>query len=132
MQVGGSPFDCAGRGSTDRMRMACKRPGVRVPLAPLPGVSPGQSLLIRSSKCPARAHLQTGLGVAALGPEPGRADRQALPEFAASYQAIARRRGKKIATIAIARKLLTRAYHLLAAQATATPGMTTPHSSTAA
>ena len=36
------------------------------------------------------------------------------PEFAASYQAIARRRGKKIATTAIARKLLTRAYHLLA------------------
>jgi hypothetical protein len=34
VQMGGSPFDCAGRGSTDRMRMACKRPGVRVPLAP--------------------------------------------------------------------------------------------------
>ena len=31
------------------------------------------------------------------------------PQFAASYQAIARRRGKKIATTAIARKLLTRA-----------------------
>jgi hypothetical protein len=37
------------------------------------------------------------------------------PEFHATYTAIARRRGKKIATIAIARKLLTRAYHLLAA-----------------
>ncbi len=48
------------------------------------------------------------------------------PEFAASYQAIARRRGKKIATIAISRKLLTRAYHLLAEQATGTPGLTTP------
>jgi transposase len=36
------------------------------------------------------------------------------PEFAATYAAIARRRGKKIATIAIARKLLTRAWHLLA------------------
>ena len=36
------------------------------------------------------------------------------PEFAASYAAIAKRRGKKIATIAVARKLLTRAYHLLA------------------
>jgi transposase len=35
------------------------------------------------------------------------------PDFAASYQAIAARRGKKIATTAIARKLLTRAYHLL-------------------
>jgi hypothetical protein len=35
------------------------------------------------------------------------------PDFAATYQAIARRRGKKIATTAIARKLLTRAWHLL-------------------
>ena len=47
------------------------------------------------------------------------------PEFSAAYAAIARRRGKKIATIAISRKLLTRAYHLLtavqAAQATSTP-----------
>jgi transposase len=45
------------------------------------------------------------------------------PDFAASYQAIAKRRGKKIATTAIARKLLTRAYHLLTdAQITAPPG----------
>ena len=36
------------------------------------------------------------------------------PQFAASYQTIARRRGTKVATTAIARKLLTRAYHLLA------------------
>jgi transposase len=36
------------------------------------------------------------------------------PDFAASYAAIAKRRGTKIATIAIARKLLTRAWHLLA------------------
>ena len=43
------------------------------------------------------------------------------PEFAAAYAAIAKRRGKKIATIAISRKLLTRAYHLLAGmQATST------------
>jgi transposase len=35
------------------------------------------------------------------------------PQFAASFQAIARRRGKKIATTAIARKLVTRAWHLL-------------------
>jgi transposase len=43
------------------------------------------------------------------------------PEFAATYSSIAKRRGKKIATIAIARKLLTRAYHLLAeTQATST------------
>ena len=46
------------------------------------------------------------------------------PEFAATYAAIAKRRGKKIATTAIARKLLTRAYHLLAtahATQTSTP-----------
>ena len=43
------------------------------------------------------------------------------PQFAATYTAIAKRRGKKIAIIAIARKLLTRAYHLLAdLQATST------------
>jgi transposase len=41
------------------------------------------------------------------------------PEFAASYAAIAKRRGKKIATIAIARKLLTRAWHLLSEMETA-------------
>jgi transposase len=35
------------------------------------------------------------------------------PDFAPAYEAIARRRGRKIATTAIARKLLTRAYHLL-------------------
>jgi hypothetical protein len=35
------------------------------------------------------------------------------PEFAATYAAIAKRRGKKIATIAISRKLVTRAWHLL-------------------
>jgi transposase len=35
------------------------------------------------------------------------------PGFAATYSSIAKRRGKKIATIAIARKLVTRAWHLL-------------------
>ena len=35
------------------------------------------------------------------------------PEFAAGYEATARRRGKKIATTAVARKLITRACHLL-------------------
>jgi transposase len=46
------------------------------------------------------------------------------PDFAVTYAAIAQRRGKKIATIAIARKLLTRAWHLLnemQATGTATP-----------
>jgi hypothetical protein len=56
------------------------------------------------------------------------------PQFAVTYAAIARRRGKKIATIAIARKLLTRAYHLLAsAQATAnTPAASTTPAAAAA
>ena len=40
-------------------------------------------------------------------------------EFAASYPALAQKRGKKIATIAIARKLVTRAWHLLAEMETA-------------
>jgi transposase len=41
------------------------------------------------------------------------------PAFAASYTTIASKRGKKIATIAIARKLLTRAWHLLSEMETA-------------
>jgi transposase len=44
------------------------------------------------------------------------------PEFAAVYAATARRRGKKIATIAIARKLLTRAWHLLSEMQAADAG----------
>jgi hypothetical protein len=45
----------------------------------------------------------------------------------------AKRRGKKIATIAIARKLLTRACHLLAeAQSAGTPSTTKPPASAAA
>ncbi|MFI9325081.1 IS110 family transposase [Kitasatospora aureofaciens] len=35
------------------------------------------------------------------------------PSFAPAYQEMARRRGKKIATTAVARKLLTHAYHVL-------------------
>jgi hypothetical protein len=35
------------------------------------------------------------------------------PQFAASYAAIAKRRGKQIATIAIARKLVTRAWQAI-------------------
>jgi len=52
------------------------------------------------------------------------------PQFAPTYAAIAKRRGKKIATIAIARKLLTRAYHLLATAAPA-PAVTAAHATTA-
>jgi hypothetical protein len=51
------------------------------------------------------------------------------PEFSATYAAIAKRRGKKIATIAISRKLLTRAWHLLAAAQA--PGPATREASTA-
>jgi len=48
------------------------------------------------------------------------------PQFAVGYQAIARRRGKKIATTAVARKLLTRAWHLLT-----DAGLAVPHPATA-
>jgi transposase len=52
---------------------------------------------------------------------------QRHPGFAASYQAIARRRGKNIATTAIACKQLTRACHLLTgAQITAPQTVTAP------
>jgi transposase len=43
------------------------------------------------------------------------------PQFAASYQSIARRRGTKIATPTIARQLLTRACHLLTDAASGAP-----------
>jgi hypothetical protein len=53
------------------------------------------------------------------------------PEFAATYPGIAARRGKRIATVAVARKLLTRAYHLLADTDTdAESAGTTPDNST--
>jgi hypothetical protein len=57
-------------------------------------------------------------------------DRKRSPEFAATCQTIAKRRGKKIAAIAISRKLLTRAWHLLAAGQAAGPA--TPDASAAA
>ena len=44
------------------------------------------------------------------------------PDFAPGYEALARRRGKKIATTAVARKLITRAYHLLTDLADASAG----------
>ncbi len=48
------------------------------------------------------------------------------PEFAAAFQRIAKRRGKKIATTAIARKLATRAWHLLADAGAAAPQPAAP------
>jgi transposase len=53
------------------------------------------------------------------------------PQFSATYAAIAKRRGTKIATIAISRKLLTRAYHLLAAAQAAQAPSTAATSSAA-
>ena len=44
------------------------------------------------------------------------------PDFAPGYEVLARRRGKKIATTAVARKLTTRAYHLLADASGGAPG----------
>jgi transposase len=51
------------------------------------------------------------------------------PQFTASYAAIARRRGTKIATTAIARKLLTRAWHLLTDAERTTISQTDPTTS---
>jgi hypothetical protein len=51
------------------------------------------------------------------------------PEFAATYATLAKRRGTKIATIAIAGKLLTRAWHLLVAAQAPVPA--TPDAGTA-
>ena len=49
------------------------------------------------------------------------------PQFAATFQRIAKRRGKKIATTAVARKLLTRAWHLLTdAESIASPQPAAP------
>jgi len=78
---------------------------------------------------PARAH--PGQGPAWLRWVMNQAAQTARrsPEFAVTYAAIAQRRGKKIATIAISRKLLTRAWHLLAT--TQAPGPAAPDASTA-
>jgi len=43
------------------------------------------------------------------------------PDFAPGYEALARRRGNKIATTAVFRKLITRAYHLLTDAAAGEP-----------
>ena len=53
------------------------------------------------------------------------------PQFAVTCAAIAKRRGTKIATIAIARKLLTRAWHLLATQASTPAVRAAPAATTA-
>ncbi len=62
-----------------------------------------------------RAHLEKKgrCGCAGCCAEAARTAKR-RPEFAATFQRIAQRRGKKIATTAIARKLITRAWRLLA------------------
>jgi hypothetical protein len=58
---------------------------------------------------PARAHLQAGSAWLRRVLNQAAQTAKRSPEFAAAYAAIAQRRGTKIATIAISRKLLTRA-----------------------
>ena len=70
---------------------------------------------------PARAHPEQGSAWLRWVLNQAAQTAKRSPDFAATYSAIAKRRGKKIATIAISRKLLTRAWHLLAdMQATST------------
>ena len=49
----------------------------------------------------------------ALDPPGSRPDRQAQPPVRPAYAQLARRRGKQIATVAIARRLLARSFHIL-------------------
>ncbi len=60
-----------------------------------------------------------------MGPGQAAQTAQRSPEFSATYAVIAKHRGKKTATTAIARKLLTRACHLLA-DTQGRPVITTP------
>jgi len=63
---------------------------------------------------PARAHPGQGSTWLRWATNQAAQTAKRSPDFAATYTAIAKRRGNKIATIAIARKLVTRAWHLLA------------------
>src|SRR5579859_5366703 len=66
------------------------------------------------------------------GSEPGGADRQALPGVRRHLRRHRQAPREEDRHHRDRRKLLTRACHLLAGQATGTPGMTTPHTSRAA
>jgi transposase len=83
-------------------------------LAAWAGLTPtvrGPDRMVRHGHIP-----QAGPSLGAVDLVRGRADRQALTRVRRPVSAIARGRGTKIATTAIARKLLTRACHLLTEQ----------------
>ena len=84
---------------------SARKPASRAGLTPT-GRGPGPA-------CPARAHPGQGSVWLRWALNQAAQTARRSPEFAAAYSGIAKRRGKKIATIAIARKLLTRAWHLL-------------------
>jgi transposase len=58
-------------------------------------------------------HHQAGLPVGAWDPAGGRPDRQAPPHVRQRLRQLAHRRGNNIATVAIARRLLARWFHIL-------------------
>ena len=87
------------------------RSGPARKLASRAGLTPtvrGSDRTVRHGHIP-----RAGAGPGAPGTVPAAQAARRHPDLAPGYQAIARRRGSKIATTAIARKLLTRAYHLL-------------------
>jgi transposase len=71
---------------------------------------------------PPRPHHQTGLTLGAVDPAGGRHTAKRSPQFAATYGQLARRRGTQIATVAIARRLLARCFHILKEVQTTTTG----------
>jgi len=87
------------------------RSGPARKLASRAGLTPtvrGSDRTVRHGHIP-----RAGAGPGAPGTVPAAQTARRHPDLAPGYQAIARRRGSKIATTAIARKLLTRAHHLL-------------------
>ena len=73
----------------------------------------GLTPTVRGPQSPARAHPGQGPAWPRWVMNQAAQTARRSPDFAATYSSIARRRGKKIATIAISRTLLTRAWHLL-------------------
>jgi transposase len=58
-------------------------------------------------------HHQARIAVGAVGAGRGRPEGQDRPPFARFYAETAARRGRQIATVAVARKLLARSFHIL-------------------